>query len=70
MPVTAILQINASIHNGAGQSSKLAGQFAAALAGREPGTEVIVRDVAAAEPVPHLTSERFGAFIARPEERT
>ena len=68
--MTTILQINASIHNGAGQSSQLAGQFAAALAGREPGTEVIVRDVAAAEPVPHLNSERFGAFIARPEERT
>ena len=30
----------------------------------------MVRDVAAAEPVPHLSAERFGAFIARPEERS
>ena len=30
----------------------------------------MVRDVAAAEPVPHLTAERFGAFITKPEERS
>jgi FMN-dependent NADH-azoreductase len=29
-----------------------------------------VREVASAEPVPHLNGERFGAFIAKPEERT
>jgi FMN-dependent NADH-azoreductase len=31
---------------------------------------VVVRDVAAAEQVPHLTAERFGAFITKPEERS
>jgi FMN-dependent NADH-azoreductase len=30
----------------------------------------VVRDVAAAEPVPHLNAERFGAFITKPEERS
>ena len=30
----------------------------------------MVRDVAAAEQVPHLNAERFGAFIAKPEDRT
>ena len=30
----------------------------------------MVRDVAAAEPVPHLNAERFGAFITKPEERS
>ena len=29
-----------------------------------------MREVASAEPVPHLNGERFGAFIAKPEERT
>ena len=68
--MTTLLQINASIHNGNGQSSQLARQFVAAFQKRFPEAKVIVRDVAAAEPVPHLTAERFGAFIAKPEERT
>ena len=29
-----------------------------------------MRDVAAAEPVPHLDAERFGAFLAKPQERS
>ena len=29
-----------------------------------------MREVASADPVPHLNGERFGAFIAKPEERT
>ena len=29
-----------------------------------------MRDVAASEPVPHLTAERFGAFITSPEQRS
>ncbi len=68
--MTTVLQINASIHNGNGQSSQLASQFATAIQNREPGSRLIVRDVAAAEPVPHLDSERFGAFIAKSEERS
>ena len=68
--MTTLLQINASMNNGSGQSSQLARTFVAAFANRKPGTTIVVRDVAAAEPVPHLDAERFGAFITRPDERS
>ena len=68
--MTTLLQINASINNGNGQSSQLAKQFVAAFKQSHPDTKVVVRDVAAAEPVPHLNAERFGAFITKPEERS
>ncbi len=68
--MTTLLQINTSINNGNGQSSQLARQFVAALQKRDPGIKTVVRDVAAAEPVPHLDAERFGAFITKPQERT
>ena len=64
-----LLQINASINNSGGQSSQLANQFVAAFRKRHPQAKIVVRDVAAAEPVPHLNAERFGAFITKPEER-
>ena len=67
--MTTLLQINSSINNGNGQSSQLANQFVAAYLKRNPGTQVVKRDVAAGDTVPHLTAERFGAFIAKPEER-
>src|ERR1035438_512125 len=68
--MTTLLQINASIHNGNGQSSQLANQFVAAYRKRHPEANIVVRDVAAADPVPHLNGERFGAFIAKPDERS
>ena len=68
--MTTLLQINASINNGNGQSSQLAKQFVTAFQQNHPGARVVVRDVAATEPVPHLNAERFGAFITKPEERT
>jgi FMN-dependent NADH-azoreductase len=68
--MTTLLQINASINNGNGQSSRLAKQFVAAFHERRPEAKIVVRDVAAAEPVPHLNAERFGAFITKPEERS
>ena len=37
---------------------------------RDHGVRLIVRDLAASEPVPHLDGERFGAFLAKPEERS
>ena len=67
--MTTLLQINASINNSSGQSSQLANQFVAAYHKRHPEAKIVVRDVAAADPVPHLNAERFGAFIAKPEER-
>lgn len=68
--MTTLLQINASINNGNGQSSQLAKQFVTAFQQNHPDAKVVVRDVSAAEPVPHLNAERFGAFITKPEERT
>jgi len=67
--MTKLLQINTSIYNGSGQSSQLARQFVAAYRASHSQTQLQVRDVAAAEFVPHLDAERFGAFIAKPEER-
>jgi FMN-dependent NADH-azoreductase len=68
--MTTLLQINASLNNDNGQSSQLANQFVAAFHQRRPEAKIVVRDVAAAEPVPHLNAERFGAFITKPEERS
>ena len=68
--MTTLLQINASLNNGNGQSSQLANQFVAAFHQRRPEAKIVVRDVAAAEPVPHLNAERFGAFITQPGERS
>jgi FMN-dependent NADH-azoreductase len=68
--VTTLLQINASLHTGNGHSSKLADQFVAAFQQTHPGTKILKRDVAADDSVPHLDSERFGAFIAKPEVRS
>ena len=68
--MSTLLQINASINNGNGQSSLLANQFVAAFRKRFPGAAIMVRDVAAADPVPHLNAERFGAFVAKPEARS
>jgi FMN-dependent NADH-azoreductase len=68
--MTTLLQINASINTGNGQSSQLANQFVAAFRQRNPEAKIAVRDVAAAEPVPHLNAERFGAFITTPEQRS
>jgi FMN-dependent NADH-azoreductase len=68
--MTTLLQINASINTGNGQSSQLANQFVAAFRKRDPEAKIVVRDVAAAESVPHLNAERFGAFIATPEQRS
>jgi FMN-dependent NADH-azoreductase len=68
--MTTLLQIKASISHDQGLSSQLANNFVAAYRSSHPEAKVLVREVASAEPVPHLNGERFGAFIAKPEERT
>jgi FMN-dependent NADH-azoreductase len=67
--MTTLLQINSSINNGNGQSSQLANRFVAAFRERNPNARLIKRDLAS-ESVPHLTAERFSAFITKPEEHT
>jgi FMN-dependent NADH-azoreductase len=64
-----LLQINASLFSENGQSSRLAEQFVAQWRAANPGGKVLARDVSA-DPVPHLTAQRFGALIAKPEDRT
>jgi FMN-dependent NADH-azoreductase len=64
-----LLQINSSLFGHGGQSTQLADRFVAAWRTENPHGRVIVRDLAA-NPVPHLTAERFAAFLAKPEERT
>jgi FMN-dependent NADH-azoreductase len=67
--MTTLLQIKASINSDNGLSSRLANQFVAEFRKNRPDARVLVRDVAASDPVPHLNSERFAAFLARPEAR-
>jgi FMN-dependent NADH-azoreductase len=64
-----ILQLKSSLYSNAGQSSQLADAYVATAKAVAPQTRVIVRDLAA-NPVPHLTAERFAAFNAKPEART
>jgi FMN-dependent NADH-azoreductase len=58
------LQLNTSLFGQGGQSTTLANEFVA-----KRGGNVILRDLAK-DPVPHLSAERFGAFLAKPQERT
>jgi FMN-dependent NADH-azoreductase len=67
--MTTLLQIHSSINSGEGQSSRLADQFVAAFRQRNPHARFIKRDLVA-DAVPHLTSERFGALITKPEQLT
>ena len=64
-----LLQLNSSLNANGGQSSLLANSFVTAWQAAHPGAPVKTRNLAADE-VPHLTAERFGAFLAKPEDRT
>ena len=64
-----LLTLRTSIHSGQGASSRLAADFVAAWREANPAAVVIERDLAR-DPVPHLTEERFAAFLAKPEART
>jgi len=67
--MSTLLQLNSSIHGSQGQSSQLADEFVAAWKSNHRQGEVIRRDLSR-HPVPHLTAERFAAFLAAPEQRT
>ena len=64
-----LLHINSSLYSHDGVSSRLAGQFVSAWRAANAHGEVITRDLAR-EPVPHLTEERFAAFLEKPAQRT
>ena len=70
------LQLNTSLFGDSAQSSRLAGQFVAALGRAEQAESgssevptILVRDLGR-QPVEHLTAERFQAFVTAPEQRT
>lgn len=64
-----LLKIQASLFGANGQSSQLADDFVARWLANNPEGRVVTRDLTT-ESVPHLTAERFGAFLTKPEERT
>jgi FMN-dependent NADH-azoreductase len=65
--MTTLVQISSSINDGKSQSSQLADRFVAAFRDRNPHARIVKRDLVA-EAVPHLTGERFGAFLAKPDQ--
>src|SRR5882724_12052392 len=67
--MNTLLQIKSSIFSDGGQSSRLADRYVAAWRAAFPAGKVIVRDLAL-EPVPHLDATRFGAFLAKADERS
>jgi len=67
--MTTLLQINASLFAGHGQSSQLAERFVTAFKASHPDARIIHRDVAT-DTVPHLDARRFSAFTTPPEART
>jgi FMN-dependent NADH-azoreductase len=75
--MTTILQINSSLHGDDAQSSRLASDFVAAMAGSRElrgstsptRSRLIVRDLSST-PVPHLTAERLTALSTAAAERT
>jgi FMN-dependent NADH-azoreductase len=67
--MTKVLKINSSLYSQDGQSSQLGAQFINALRERDPGLQLVERDLAR-EPIPHLDAARFQAFLTKPEERT
>ena len=64
-----LLQIQTSMFSSGGQSSRLAEEFVAEWKKANRDGRVIVRDIGA-QPIPHLTAERFQSFLAAPEART
>ena len=64
-----LLQLKTSLFSNDGQSSQLSDAFVAAWRTSHPGAEVVIRDFAN-DPVPHLDSVGFQAFVAKPEERS
>lgn len=67
--MSTLLQIKTSLFGDAGQSSRLADELAARWRAVHPRGRVIVRDLAA-QPIAHLSAERFSAFASKPDART
>jgi FMN-dependent NADH-azoreductase len=64
-----LLNIRTSLFGSQAASSQLAERFVADWLKRNPDGRVVTRDLAA-DPIPHLTAERFVAFGTKPEDRS
>jgi FMN-dependent NADH-azoreductase len=64
-----LLKIQSSLFTEQGQSTQLADRIALQWQERNPGGRIVTRDLGKS-PVPHLTADRFTAFLAKPAERT
>lgn len=64
-----LLQLNTSLFSEQGYSSRLAQRFVQAWQVQNPVHRVMLRDLAK-EPIPHLTAERFQAFLRPSNERS
>lgn len=64
-----VLQITTSIYSANGHSTRLAEEFVVAWRAHHSDAMLIQRDLTA-DPAPHLTAERFGAFTVQPADRT
>ncbi|WP_444901544.1 FMN-dependent NADH-azoreductase [Microbulbifer sp. SSSA007] len=67
--MTKLLNIQSSMFQAGGQTSQLAAKYIESWKTNNPDGEVIQRDLVA-EPVPHLSLERFQAFTTQAEQRT
>jgi FMN-dependent NADH-azoreductase len=67
--MSTLLYVRTSLYGAQAASSQLAERFVAEWRARNPAGHVITRDLAA-DPVPHLTAERFQAFSTPAENRT
>lgn len=64
-----LLVIRSSLNADQSQSGRMADRFIDQWRAAHPGGRVVVRDVAR-QAIPHIDAERFGAFLAKPEQRT
>lgn len=64
-----LLKIQSSLFGESGQSSQLADRFVAQWLSTNPRGVVVTRDLSR-DPIPHLTAERFQAFLTKPEDRS
>lgn len=65
----SLFVLHTSLNGSDSLSSSLAGRYVERWRRENPAGRVVERDLAA-EPVPHLTAERFAAFGKAPEERS
>lgn len=64
-----LLKVTSSMTGAHGYSAQLADEFAHRWLAENRGSRIVTRDLFA-DPIPHLTAERFQAFITPAAERT